>query len=88
MIVCIIRIVLTGIIFRNNGIRCQIKEETGIFPYQASDNLIQMIFCNDLTDYNECADSESGTPLRFFIHLRKTCLGEVLQKISIRIHRF
>lgn len=82
MVVCIIRIVLTGIIFRNNGIRCQIKEETGIFPYQAADHLIQMIFCDDLTDHNECSDSKTGTPVSFYLRHRNLSIRKIFQEAS------
>ncbi len=70
MIVRIIRIVLTGVVFRNDGICCQIQEETSFLSNQSSDDLIQMILGNDLADHDECSDS-GDAPISDFPGLRK-----------------
>ena len=66
-----IRIVLTGVVFRNDGICCQIQEETSFLSNQSSDDLIQMLLGNDLADHDECSDSETGAPISDFPGLRK-----------------
>ena len=80
MIVRIIRIILAGVVFRNDGIRCQIQEETG-------DDLIQMILGNDLSDHDKCSDPEAGAPVSDFPGFRKFCLRKVFQEVSVWIHR-
>ena len=87
VILGIIRIVLTGVVFRNDGIRCQIQEETGFLSDQPSDDLVQMILDNDLSDHDECSDPETGTPISDFPRFRKFCLREVFQKVGVGIHR-
>ena len=87
VIVGIIRIVLTSVVFSNDGIRCQIQEETGFLSNQSSDDLIQMILGNDLSDHYKCSDPETGTPISDFPGFRKLCLRKVFQEVSVGIHR-
>ena len=60
---------------------------TGIFSYQATDHLIQMIFRDNLTDHNECSDSETGTPVSFYLRHRNLSIRKIFQEVGIRIHR-
>ena len=87
MVVDIIRIVPTGIVLCNNGICCQVKEKTSIFTNQLTDDLIQMILCNDLTNHNECSDAEVGTPVSCFADLWEFRLQEEFQEVGVWIHR-
>lgn len=87
MIVRIIRIVLTGVGFRNDGIRCQIQEETGFLSNQVTDDLIQMILGNDLADHDKRSDPETGAPVSDFLGLRKFCLRKAFEEVGVGIHR-
>ena len=64
MIVRIIRIVLTGVVFRNDGICCQIQEETSFLSNQSSDDLIQMILGNEDVYKRQVVGSKGRTPAR------------------------
>lgn len=87
MSVGIIQIVLPGVVFRNNGICCQIKKETGVLPNQAADDLIKMISGNDLADHYKCSDPETDAPISFFTDFRKFRFREVFQEAGIGMHR-
>ena len=62
MIVCVIRIILPGIIFRDNGICCQIKEQSRIPSYDPANHLIQVIVRNDFSDYDKGANMDTSAP--------------------------
>ena len=60
MIVGIIRIILSGIIFRDNRIRRQIQKQPSILSDDPRDHFIQLIIGYDLPDNKESSDMEAS----------------------------
>lgn len=72
---------------RFSGIISEIRENTGIHPKQATDDLIQMILGNNLADYDKHMGSEIDTMVINFLKPRKSRLWEVFQEVGVGIHQ-
>ena len=94
VVITVIGIVLSRIVLRNNGVRCQVKKKSAVPPDNPRHHLIQLIILNDIFDNYVSAYTQAATaigPVFFFrkFHLRKifdeVWIGEHLRRI-IRIH--
>ena len=86
MIIRVIRIILSGIIFCYDRIGNQIQKQTAVTADQSADDLIQIIFSNDTTQYKECPDPKAATAAGSIFYFRKLRVRKIFQEICIRIH--
>ena len=86
MIVGIIRIILPGVILRDNGVCSQVKEQTGILPDDPCDHLVQLVIRYDLSDHKENTDMETAAPDPAIFLGRKSFPWEEFQKLLIWEH--
>ena len=87
MVVTIIRIVLTGIIFRNDGVGREIQKKAAVFANDPFHHLIQSVVCNEFSDQDIGTDSETAAPLGTILFFRQFNLREIFQKVRIRVHQ-
>ncbi len=87
MIVCIVRIILTCIIFRNNAIRSKIKHQTEIFSiYIFTKDIRKLVFLNNLSDHQPGSDSEAAASHSSVNSFRDIFIREILEIVFIRLH--
>ena len=86
MIICVIRIILSGIIFCYDRIGNQIQKQAAVTADQSADDLIQMIFSDDTAQYKECPDPKAATAAGSIFDFRKLRVRKVFQEICIWIH--
>ncbi len=87
MIVRVIRIILSGIILRNNTICCKIQNQTKIFGSDIFfQNLCESIFLHDFTDHQPGSNTKTAAPFCTFIDFRKILIREVFQIVLIWNH--
>ena len=88
MVVGVIRIVLAGIILRDNGVCfARSRKRPASFSNQPPNDLIQMITGDNLAYNKKRPNAQACTSTRCFVHLRKFCFRKVFQEVCIGIHR-
>ena len=86
MIVCIVRIVLCRIAFRNDGICRKIEEQAAVFPDDSAHQTVQAIVFDDLPDDKPCTYFLTSAVECILTYLRKLLFREVQQIVLVRIH--
>ena len=87
VVVSIIRIILSGIIFRNDAVCCKIQNQVKVFLTDIFlQSLCESIFLHDLSDYQSGSDAKAAASFCALIDFRKILIWEVFQIVLIRNH--
>ena len=84
MVIRIIGIILSGIVFCNDGIHCQVQKQTAVLSNDISQHFIQVILRYNLTQYKIGTSSETPTPVSTAFCFRQFLSREKFQKVGVR----
>ena len=86
MIICIIRIILGCIVLTDNGICCQIQEQSFSTVVPAAQVVLKFIIVNDLFDYKKSSDTNTGTSGSILLCIRNHNIRKIFFEVWIWIH--
>ena len=88
MVIGVIRIILPGIILSGELVCRQIQKQSGaaFVIIEAADDPVQKALVHKLFDYDPCTDPQAAAPYSSSMIFRQFCIGEICQKVRVRIH--
>ena len=83
---CVIRVVLSGVVFRDDAVAGKIQDQSGLVGKDVLEELLELVFLNDGRQGDVRADMKRVATLGRELQERVSGLGKELKKLFIGLH--